>query len=332
VIEVSDVMFRWTNRACLVLSMVAATVFVVPNVAKGQTKTEIDMARNLMDEGDAKLERGDFRGALRSYRAAHTIMNVPTTGIDVARMEAKLGRLVEARKVALEVVRMPTKPQEPKPFVEARSDAQLLADALETRIPRLMVELKGAAASAQVEVRIDGHTVPSEEVNSPIPVDPGKHEVSVSVSGAAPEIETVTLAETEKRTVTFGDGDSSLTSDKPVRRTSPLVFVGFGLGSVGLIAGAITGGMSLSRASDVEAMCPGGTCATQAALDKAKPTNEAAFTLANVSNVAFAVGLLGVGLGVTGLVLSRGEAKKSESAATWHVFVAPNGAGVRGTF
>jgi hypothetical protein len=332
VIEVSDVMFRWTNRVCLVLSMVAATVFVVPNVAQGQTKTEIDMARNLMDEGDAKLERGDFRGALRSYRAAHTIMNVPTTGIDVARMEAKLGRLVEARKVALEVVRMPTKPQEPKPFVEARSDAQLLADALETRIPRLMIELKGAAVSAQIEVRIDGHTVPSEEVNSPIPVDPGKHEVSVSVSGAEPEIETVTLAETEKRTVTFGDGDSTSTSDKPVRRTSPLVFVGFGLGGVGLIAGAITGGMSLSRASDVEAICPGGMCANQAALDKAKPTNEAAFTLANVSNVAFAVGLLGVGLGVTGLVLSRGEAKKSENAATWHVFVAPNGAGVRGTF
>jgi len=249
-------------------------------------------------------------------------------------VEGKLGNLVEGRKVALDVVRMPAKPHEPKPFVEARSDAQLLTDALETRIPRLTLVMKGAAESAQLEVRIDGHTVPSEEVRSPIPVDPGKHEVSVSVSGAEPEIETVTVAETEKVTVTFGDGAQSSTSspDKPERRTSPLVYVGFGLGGAGLIAGAITGALSLSRASDVEAICPGGTCATQEALDKAKPTNESAYLLANISNVAFAVGVIGVGLGVTGLVLSRGAAKKPDNAAGLQVFVAPNGAWLRGTF
>src|SRR5689334_11309377 len=132
------------------------SAFVSPTLVQGQTKTEIEMARNLMDEGDAKLERGDARGALLSYRAAHTLMNVPTTGIEVARMEVKLGHLVEARKVALDVVRMPVKPHEPKPFVEARSDAQLLADALETRIPRLTIAIKGVAESAQLEVRIDG--------------------------------------------------------------------------------------------------------------------------------------------------------------------------------
>lgn len=324
--------FRSINRVRLTLSFIAVTSFVTPSVTLGQTKTEVEMARNLMDEGDAKLERGDARGALLSYRAAHTLMNVPTTGIEVARVEAKLGKLVEARKVAREVVLIPVKPHEPKPFVDARSDAQLLADALETRIPRLIIVTQGAAASAQLEIKIDGRTVSNEDARAPIAVDPGKHEVSVAVPGSEPEIETVTVAETEKRTVTFGDGSSSGSEDKPARRTSPLVYVGFGLGGVGLVVGAVTGAISLSRASDVETICPGGACANQGALDKATPVNESAFALANVSNVAFAAGVIGVGLGVTGLLLSGREAKKPETASTLRVFVGPNGAMLRGTF
>ena len=323
---------RLPYRLCLELFLVAGMAFVVPNEAAGQTKTEIEMARNLMDEGDAKLERGDVRGALRSYRAAHTIMNVPTTGIEVARMEAKLGHLVEARKVAIDVAKMPVKAQEPKPFIEARSDAQLLADALETRIPRVKVETKGVPTTATIELQIDGRVIPSDEVGESIALDPGKHELVLSVSGGDPESRTITLSENEKRTVTFGDGSSSSDQDKPVRRTSPLVFIGFGLGGAGLIAGAITGGLSLSRASEVEKICRAGTCPSQTDLDKAKPIHDSAYTLANVSNVAFAVGVVGVGLGVTGLLLGRSADKKPESETAFRVFVGPNGALVRGSF
>ena len=45
----------------------------------------------------------DLEGALKRYEAAHEIMGVPTTGIEVARTRAKLGQLVEARAVAIEL-------------------------------------------------------------------------------------------------------------------------------------------------------------------------------------------------------------------------------------
>lgn len=325
-------MHRFFRRATLAMVFVVTSAFVAPNLALGQTKTEVEMARNLMDEGDAQLERGDAKGALRSYRAAHTIMNVPTTGIEVARMEAKLGKLVEARKVALEIVNMPKKPSEPKPFVEARADAQLLADALETRIPRLTIVLKNVPESARVELKLDGRTVSKEEASSPIAVDPGKHEVSASIAGDVPEIETVTVVETDRKTVTLGDGSSTSSTDKPARKTSPLVFVGFGLGGAGIIAGAITGAMSLSRAGEVEKVCPGSMCANQETLDKTKPINDSAFVLANVSNVAFALGIVGVGLGVTGILVSGRDEKKPENEASVHMFVGPNSVGLRGSF
>ena len=64
-------------------------------------------------------------------------------------------------------------------------DAQLLADALETRIPRLIIVMKGVVGTAQFEIKIDGRTVSNEDAREPIAVDPGKHEVSVTVAGSA---------------------------------------------------------------------------------------------------------------------------------------------------
>ncbi|MBK9265142.1 MAG: hypothetical protein IPM54_35845 [Polyangiaceae bacterium] len=324
--------FRLTNRICLGALFIVAAAIASPSLAFAQSKAEIEMARNLMDEGDAQAEKGDFRGALRSYRAAHTIMNVPTTGIEVARTEAKLGSLIEARKVALAIVNLPAKPREPKPFVEARADAQQLAVELGVRIPQLTIVVKGVPETTQLEVKIDGRLIPHDEALAPRDVDPGKHLVSVAKQGSEAEIKTIMIAESEKLTVTFDGVATPTGSDKPTRRTSPLVFIGFGLGGAGLIAGAVTGALSLSRAGDVEALCPGGTCPSQDALDKATPTNDSAFALANVSNVAIALGVVGVGLGVTGLVLSGRAAKKPEDTSALQVFVGPNGALLTGTF
>ncbi len=319
--------FRLFSRASVAIVLGLGTIVCAPTITLAQTKAEVEMARGLMDEGDAQAEKGDFRGALRSYRAAHTIMNVPTTGIDVARMEAKLGKLVEARKIALEIVAMPVKPREPKPFVEARDEAQRLADELETKIPRLTIEVKGAISSAPIEIKIDGRSIASEEARSPQPLDPGKHDVSVAGMGS----KTIELVERQRLTVTF-DADAPESSERPSKRVSPLVYVGFGLGGAGIIAGAVAGALSLSRANAVESLCPGGACPDQTALDKATPMNESGFVLANVSNVAFALGVVGVGLGVTGLVLSGREAKKPADSSALHVFVGPNGALLTGSF
>jgi len=303
--------------------------------SSAQTKTERDMARALMDEGDAKVEAKDLKGALRAYRAAHTIMNVPSTGIEVARVEAKLGHLVEARKVALEVTKIPTKPGEPKPFAEARAEANHLAVDLETRIPLLTVVVEGVPESAPVEVKLDGVFLPSEDARAPHPVDPGKHEVSAAASGLPPVSKEVELAEGKRLKVTLALGDAAASSDgldKPGQKTSSLVYIGFGVGGVGLIAGTITGLMSLSRAGNVDSLCPGGTCPTQAKLEEAQPENKAAYTLANVSNVAFALGVVGVGVGVAGFFLSGSEPKKSAPETSLRVLVGPTGVGLSGTF
>ncbi len=327
---------RGRARRALVAWLLGFTTIVAADaVAFAQTKTERDMARSLMDEGDRKVEASDFKGALRAYRAAHAIMGVPSTGIEVARVEEKLGHLVEARKVALEVMRLPVKPGEPKPFTEARASAKKLAAALEPRIPLLTVVVQGVPESAPVEVKIDGVLLPSESARVAQPIDPGQHEVSAAATGLPPVSKEVDVVEAQRMKVTLALGDAALAdddTDKPGRRLSPLVYVGFGLGGVGLITGAITGGLSLSRAGTVEELCPGGTCATQTKLSEATPVNDSARTFANVSNVAFALGVASVGLGVAGIFLSGSETKKSPETTSLRVLVGPTGVGLAGRF
>ena len=82
--------------------------------------------------------------------------------------------------------------------------------------------------------------------------------------------------------------------------------VAFGVGGAGLVLGVITGVASLSKVDDLEAACPVKACppALQGDIDSAN-------TLANVSNVGFALGAVGVVVGVVTLVLV-GEGSSAE--------------------
>jgi hypothetical protein len=322
------------RRLRLVASLLVASL-VAPAAALAQSKSgptqqERDMARALMDEGNTKFEAKDYEGALRSYRAAHTIMNVPTTGIEVARAEMQLGKLVAARRHALDVASMPQRPGgEPKPFKEAREEARKMAADLDARIPTITVVVEGAPADAPIELELDGALIPSAAARAPQPVDPGKHAIVVSVDGMPPASRSVEVRPSERATVKLVLGDSSAEGK---RHISSLVYIGFGVGGAGLIAGAITGALSLSHAGAVHALCPGGTCPTQAKLTQAKPDNDAAWTLANVSNVALAVGVVGVGVGVAGLFLSGRESKKAADSASIELRVGPSSVGLAGRF
>src|SRR4051794_16154924 len=80
----------------------ASPAFATPSASERET------ARSLMQDGDRLLSSGDPMNALKCYQAAHAIMHVPTTGVAVAKTQAEVGQLVEARSSALDVLSIPT--------------------------------------------------------------------------------------------------------------------------------------------------------------------------------------------------------------------------------
>ena len=310
------------------------------------TAEDRETARGLMDQADDKYEARAFEEALRLYLAAHQIMNVPTTGIEVAKAQAALGQLVEARNTALAVVRMPREAGEHAVFEEARTEARRMAEALSARIPSVQMKLSGVSPGTVVRVAVDGTPIPEAATLLPRKVNPGEHRIVVTAAGY----------QVVRRTVTTPEGKAIVEAVelKPVGESPPapapaaagaatsrhaaepapatlmpptavdstqdtgaegprpplFTYVGFGVGGAGLAVGSIAGLMVLSKASDLESMCEGSRCPPAAQDDISSGQS-----LAIASNVGFALGLAGVAVGVYGLV-SAGGASKSVSGST----------------
>ena len=298
-----------------------------PNAADKET------ARALMKDGDRAYDAKRYAEALKAYRAAHAIMNIPNTGIWVAKAEEALGQLVEARDTALAVTRLPKSAVEGTVGDEARREAEGLAAGLRQRIPSIRVELKGVPSDQRVQMAIDGITVPAAAVAEPRKVNPGKHALKASAVGFAEATAEVTVSEGENKVVplvlvpsTAPTSRSSSPNDSDATRgthLSPLVFVGFGLAAVGVGVGTVTGILALSKASDAKSQCEGTRCSPSA-----EDSIDASDRFAIAADVGFGVAVAGAVLGVAGLVVSRGSQQKSAQ----RVWLTPRSLSIRSSW
>ena len=100
--------------AALLFSGSALLAWPLAAHAAEPSASDRDTARALVIDGRAKLAAKDHEGAYKAFKAAHAIMGVPTTGLDLAKAEEALGLLVEARTTALDVTRMAPSRRSPR--------------------------------------------------------------------------------------------------------------------------------------------------------------------------------------------------------------------------
>jgi len=315
-------------------SLLLVALSAPSSVAWAQNAQDRESARQLLDRGDAQLEQGDLEGALASYRAAHELMHVPTTGLEVARISAKLGKLVEARDVALEVIRMPAAAREAKPFKVARAAAEDLARELATQIPTLRLELTPEAAADQASLEIDERSVPSAALGLGYALNPGRHRVQIAATGYRPVAQDITLRPGETKTlrVKLVLAPKAKVQPPPPPEASPAPppersstwpqWVGFSLGGAGLVAGTVAGILSLNHTRAAKEHCTGNLCTPEAEHDL-----NAAMTMSTISNAGFGVAVLGASIGLTSYLLSGNTAQST--ATTLHFAAGPGVATVR---
>jgi len=210
------------TRGSRALLMGMAVLLVTPSVSYAEpSSADKETARNLMKEGDSKFSARDYAGALKAYRAAHAIMQVPSTGLPLAKAQIEEGQLVEARDTLLQVVRHPKSATEPKAFAKAREEAEELSQKLLPRIPSLVIVVMGAPSDA-VTVTVDGAAIPSAALSAPRKVNPGSHTLTASASGFQTASTTIKVAEgaTEKAKLNLvpgKDGPGKAVPTAPVK-------------------------------------------------------------------------------------------------------------------
>lgn len=339
------------SKHLLALSCCATLQLAAQTVAADSSPADRETARSLMAEGDRLRAAGDLRGAMARYQGAHAIMHVPTTGLDLARVQAQLGLLVEARSTAMEVIHSPVAQAEPQVFSEARKATLELANQLEDRVPALKTEVQPATASYSANV--DGFEIPAQVHGLAYKLNPGPHTVLIDAPGYATETRQITLNDGETQTLSVvlrplppsadprpQPGTATLTSSTVVQPTESAErdlrarasagtvrgIIGLSVGGVALVLGSVTGILSLSQASDVKRNCNGNQCA-----ESERSTLSSANTLANVANISLPLGVIGVAYGLYELLTVPSTAPSAEHARALRFDVTGTGVMLRGT-
>lgn len=335
--------FRALLPAFAVLS-VCSVASAEPSAADRET------ARDLMKEGDKKSAAKDWAGAMRAYEEAHKLVNVPSTGRELARAQEALGLFVEARDTCSLVTKMAQTPGEPTAFTTARTECADVAQALAPKIGTLRIVIEGVSAELKPEITIDGVPIPGG-TNVSRRVNPGRHMVKASAPGYGESRAETTLSEggmldvkltltadgkaPKGPTVTPGTGptEGGPPPSEPVmvKKTSPLVYVGFGLAGVGVVAGGITGALAFSKSSSAKDQCVNNLCpsSAQSDIDSSK-------SMGTISTIGFGVGIVGAAVGVAGLFMSKSVPQSStakiEAKPRLIPVLGPTSAGVMGSF
>jgi hypothetical protein len=267
-------------------------------------------ARSLAGEGYQALQNKDYATATDRFSRADALVHAPTLMIDWARSLAGLGKLVEAQERYEQIVREGVDPKAPKSWHRALADAASELAQLKPRLAWITISVSG---SADAHVTIDGAAVPAAAIGVRRAVNPGSLQIRVQAKGFLGQKKTVELREGAEDAVAFAlepDPDAQKPIPKappppappPVERRDPTpMYVAFGVSAAGFVVGAVSGGLFLSKRSDLIGVCDANHICESSQEDEVKQYN----TFGTISTVGFVVGVAGAGTGLALWLLNR---------------------------
>jgi hypothetical protein len=273
---------RFTRFALL------ASLLLSPNVASAQSKADKNEARQNAIAGRELFQAGDYAKSMQRFQAAEKLFHASAHLLYIARAQDKLGRLLDARDTYKKLVDETLSPALSPGFKKAQEKSQSSGSKeltqLEGRIPKLSIAVEGPEDAM---IFIDGQPAESSQE-----VDPGEHEVLVTASGWDDGKQTVTIRERDSRGVTIilqqtASSLETVPADQDMSGDAlpipPIIVMGVGV--VGLVVGAVTGGVALSKASELNELCPSNPCASEN-----ESLKDDANTMGTVSTIGFVAG------------------------------------------
>lgn len=270
---------------------------------------------------------------------------------NLAECEEQLGHFASSRRAWLDLKRaLVAAPHDPK-YAGWENDAERAAQRLRSNVATFIVDVyvttpTGEALADEtsgVELFVDGESLGTLRVGTPIERDPGTYEIRlVTPDGLAVE-----------QTVAIGAGDNPHTSirltaahpsspkrlvdaaalpapdrtDHPTRRT--IGYAAFGVGAGALVGSLVTFLVRNAAESDVDAVCPSHVNCPESV----RPSLERGTTMSTLTSVLLPVGLAGT-LGGAALVLTSTSSSKKPSTTATEVRISPalGGFGISGRF
>ncbi len=184
------------------LLLLAALLAPLPSVARAQCEPEPDVsdqaraaARQHYNAGIEASTAQRWSEAREAFARAYDLAPLTPVVYNLATAQGQTGLLVEAAEGYRRFLRRCRSQDTP----ELRADAQQLLAALSPRIARLTLRITNLSAGDRIE--LDGVELPAAVVGSPVPINPGGHELTVLRRGSAIETREIEVREGGTATV-----------------------------------------------------------------------------------------------------------------------------------
>lgn len=285
----------------------------------------------LFREGRAAMQEKDYERACTKFAESQKKEPAPGTALNLGECEEQRGHLVAANEAFMIAASTFTTPDKQK-YAAAR------AEAADRRTPRLTV--RTSVAIEGLVVHVGANVIPTE---TEVKMDPGEVVIRAGAPGRRPKELTATLREGKNHEVDIGalepDGTEAPVavtvappSSKTERSSTDLRTVGLivgGVGAASLVVGAVTGVLTLGRASTVEERCTPDLVCDAEGLDAARSGS----TLSLVSTITVAAGSAALAGGAL-LYFLAPRTQTSTAAVRLTPSASPNSAGLwlRGSF
>ncbi len=291
-------------------------------------------AEALFRAGRDAARRGDPRTACEKLRESYRLEAAIGTLLNIAVCEEALGELANAWQHYQEVVH----------GLDGRDERVKVArshlEALEPRLPRLIVQYEADATVDDATVWIDGVQLGTASLGEALPIDVGSHMIEVRAAGRESRVFPIDVQEGERRVVEINVGAPRaappVVAEEASQQVAPVApipvaraqnevprqpapshegspvgtWIAFGIAGAGLITSGVTTWLWLDRAATVDAHCNARKACDDTGLAAASE-GQAFFV---TSLVAVGVTLVGAGVGVYLLSDTR-----EDEAHTWNV-------------
>ena len=325
-------------RCHLLALLVGATALCVPNAVQAAdaalAETLFQQARTLLAEGRTAEACEKFAESQRLDPATGTLLNLATC----RQAEGKLASAWADFRAAEDSARRDNRED------RVRFAREHLA-AIEPRLSYLTVKIAPDSRVPGLDVRLDDVMIREAAWGVATPVDPGVHDVTAKAPGRAPFSKRITVgAENVRMSVEIrlqrlaepvvAPAPSPAVAPPPAAvatdQTVPVSRLGLvvgGVGVTGLVVGTIYGLKAYSQWGQRNDQCMGNAC-TKSGIELGNQADRSA----TIADVAFAVGLAGVGVG-TYLLFFNDEPPANDKRApvarrSLAPLVAPGAAGI----
>jgi tetratricopeptide (TPR) repeat protein len=277
------------------------------------------VAESLFDEGRRLMDEGKMEQACAKLDESQRLDPALGTLLNLALCHQKLGKTATAWAEYREAISLAVRTNDPRlDYAKAR------AAELQQALPHLTVVV---AVRDGLRVSLDGVELTPAAWATPIPIDPGRHELVASAPGYERFEKSFRIAGEKSTRIEIPElvpiAPSSAAAAAAEPRVVPLPrppedshastrtaghIVG-GIGVLALGAGTYFGVRALSKKSDSDAECP----TDQTCTERGKTLNDDAKTAARLSDVGIGLGLIGLGIGAY-LVISSPTSRAPERA------------------